>query len=432
MSVEVAAPIVLLGTLLILLATGVEVIVAMGLTAALGLLFFVKVPTYQIAWTQWNQLNVFTLTAVPLFIFMGSILSNSGVSGYLFNAVEKWAGGIPGSLAVSSIGSQAIFGAMSGSTLAAAATFTTIAFPEMEKRGYDPRLGLGSIAVGGILAPLIPPSIILIIYGAWQNIPVVRLFAAGLIPGVILAILFMLTIIVRVKLNPSLVPSAAKYTWRERLTAARDLLPWLGLIVGVLGVIFGGIMTPTEAAALGALLGIIISLGYRRLTWAIFKQSLLDTTRITAMVLLLVGLSVVLTYVFQRVGALEGFTHFFLHLPFGANGALAIFFVMFLFMGMWFESWGMMLLSFPFVIPVISALGINPVWWGIFYVVVGEFGIVTPPFGLSLFVIHGIVPQHPMGTIVRGALPFVPCIIALEVLLVAFPDIALWLPSVIY
>ncbi len=431
MSLEVTI-IILLGTLVLLLAIGTEVLVAIGITATIGLVFFVKSPVYQLAWTSWMQLNVFTMTAVPLFIFLGAILANSGVTRYLFNAADKWIGGLPGGLAISSIGAQAVFGAMCGSTLAAAATFTTIVFPEMEKRHYSPRLGLGAIAVGGILAPLIPPSIILIIYGGWQGLSIVRLFAAGLIPGIILAIFFMITIVIIVKVNPSLAPTPSKCTWQERLRATGALMPWLGVILLVLGAIFGGIMTPTEAAALGALLSLLISLAYRKLTFAVFKQSFLDATRITAMIMLVLGMAVVLGHVFQSVGFIERVTHFFVHLPVGINGVLAILFVMYLFLGMWFDSWSMLLLTLPFVMPVITGLGVNPFWWGIFYVIVAEFGIVTPPFGLSLFVMHGIVPHHPMGVIVRGALPFVISIVALEVLLVAFPEIALWLPSVMY
>ena len=236
----------------------------------------------------------------------------------------------------------------------------------------------------------------------------------------------------RVKINPSLAPVASKFTWGDRLSAIVQLLPWLAIVLMVLGVIFGGVMTPTEAAALGALLSIVISLAYRRLTFAVFKQSFLETTKITAMVMLILGMAVVLGHVFQSIGFIERVNHFFINLPFGVNGILAIFFVMYLVLGCFFDSWSMLLLTLPFVMPVIKALGINPVWWGIFYVIVAEFGIVTPPFGLSLFVIHGIVPRYPIATIVRGSLPFAFSVVILEVLLVAFPQIALWLPALMY
>ncbi|MDP2931635.1 MAG: TRAP transporter large permease subunit, partial [Chloroflexota bacterium] len=188
-------------------------------------------------------------------------------------------------------------------------------------------------------------------------------------------------------------------------------------------------MTPTEAAALGALLSIIISLAYRRLTFAIFKRSLLETARITAMVMVILGMAVTLGHVFQSVGFIERVTHFFINLPVGRYGVLAIFFFMYLVLGCFFDSWTMLLLTLPFVMPVIIGLNINPFWWGIFYVVVAEFGIITPPFGLSLFIIHGIVPQYPIETIVRGSIPFAFSVVALEVLLVVFPQIALWLPT---
>jgi len=388
-------------------------------------------PIDQLAYTAFASLNSFTLSAMPLFILMGAILGNTGVNERLFNAIDKWVGGLPGGLACSIIGGNAVFGAMCGSTIAATATFGKIAWPVMETRGYSPKLGLGAIASGTILAPLIPPSILLIIFGAWQGLSIVDLLAAGLVPGVILAILFIATIILWVKINPKLAPAPVSYSWGEKFAAVGEVLPFAALIGGVLGAIFGGFMTATEAAALGAFLSILLTLGYRKLTWQIFKASLFDTVKITSFSLFIMAMASLMSHVFNSAGVIALIKDFVVALPIGKYGILMLFFVMYLFMGMFFDSWSMLFLTFPFVMPIIVALGFNPVWWGVVYVMAGEQSTITPPFGLSLFVLQSVVPEHKMGTIVKGSLPFLIPIYLNIVLLILFPQIALWLPSVL-
>jgi len=217
-------------------------------------------------------MNSFTFTAVPLFVFMGTMFANTGVIRSLFDGAEKLIGNLPGGLVLSTIGANAVFGAMSGASIAAVATFGKIIYPEMERKGYDPKLALGSIAMGGALSVLIPPSLVLIVYGGYQNVSVVRLFAGGLIPGIILVLLWMLTTIVLVKLNPTLCPKVSTYTWRQRSYAVKKLAPWIGIVVLVLGVIFGGIMTPTEAAALGAFLAVVTAVGYRQMSYIALRD----------------------------------------------------------------------------------------------------------------------------------------------------------------
>src|SRR5690349_9321170 len=236
----------MMGGLLLLLAAGLEIGIAMGLVAALGLVFAVDKPLVQMSWTAWESLNSFTLLAMPLFIFMGAVFSASGAVNLLFSALDKWLGWLPGGLASVVIAANGVFGAISGSSVAAAATFSMIAYPEMERRRYDPNLSIGAIAVGGTLSVLVPPSLILIVYGSWENVSVARLFAAAMIPGVVLMLLLMLSVIVMVKLKPGLAPRSAPATWRERITAIKDMLPWLVVIIIVMGSIFGGLMTPTE------------------------------------------------------------------------------------------------------------------------------------------------------------------------------------------
>ncbi len=431
MSLELMS-LILIGGLLILLAFGVEISIAMGIMGALGLLLFVGQPANLFSFTAFNSINSFTLTAVPLFVFMGAIFGNTGIIRTLFDGANKLVGFLPGGIASSVLGANAIFGAIAGSSIAAAATFGKIAYPEMEKLGYEPKLALGSIAVGGTLSVLIPPSIILIVYGGWQEVSVARLFAGGMIPGIILASLLILTVVVQVKLNPSLAPSPPKITWRERLSAVKDITPFAIVIILVMGVIFGGIMTPTEAASLGAFLSIVLALAYRKMTFTAFKESMWTAVKITAMIAFVMFTARVLGQVFQYIGLTNAFSAFMLNLPFGRYGIFAVICIMYLILGMFFDSFSMLLLTLPFVSPLIWDLGFDSIWFGVVYVVLAEIGLVTPPFGLNLFVLHSVVPKHDVITIALGALPFLIPMLLVIVLLTAFPQLVLWLPGVLY
>ena len=431
MGTEIFIALLLVFLLFVLLVMGLEIGWSVGIVAVSGLVWYVDQPLSQLAETAFGSLNSFTLTALPLFVFMGGILGNTGVNDRLFNAIEKWVGSLPGGLACSVICGNAVFGAMCGSTIAATATFGKIAFPVMEKKDYSPQLALGSIASGTVLAPLIPPSILLILYGSWQGLSIVDLLAAGLIPGITLMFLFILTVIIMVKRNPALAPDTVKYTWGEKCKALLDALPFAGVIFGVLGAIFGGLMTPTEAAGLGAFLSILLTIGYRKLTLAIVNTSLLDTVKVTSFSLFIMAMSTLISHVFNSAGIIPMIQEFVIALPIGKYGIMVMFFVMYFFMGMFFDSWSMLFLTFPFVMPVIIGLDINPIWWGIVYVMAGEQSTITPPFGLSLFVLRGVVPWHTMGTIVRGSLPFLIPIYINVLLMFLFPQLVLWLPSLL-
>ena len=417
--------------MLLLLAMGLEIALVLGIVAAVGLLFFVDQSLSILARSAWDSLDSFVLTAVPLFVLMGSLIGNSGVAEYLFYAIEKWTGRLPGSLANAVIVGDAVFGAMCGSSLAATATFGKLVVPTMEQRHYDPALMLGAIATGAILVPLIPPSTLMIIYGAWQGVSIVALFAGGIIPGLILAVLFSIVIMIRVKLNPKLVPPAPQVTWRERLVALGHMMPFALVILGVLGVIFGGVMTPTEAAALGASLSLVLTLAYRRLTWSVLKASLSDAVMVTSFALFIMVMATVVAHVYNSAGIIVGVKDFVMSLGLGRHGILALFLVMYLIMGCFFDGWSMLFLTFPFVMPIIVESGINPIWWGVVYVMAGDQSNVTPPFGMGLFVLHSVAPQYPMSTIVRGALPLLAVIYVNIALLAAFPQLVLWLPSLL-
>lgn len=423
----------LISCAVILMLLGVEVFATAGIVGVIGLVLFLGQPPRQLAYTAFEYLNSFVLTAIPLFVFMGTILAATGVVRSLFEAAEKWITFLPGGLISALIVVNAIFGSMCGASVAASATFGKITYPEMKRAGYSPRFALGAIAAGGALSVAIPPSNLLIVYGAWSDTSVVRLFAAVLIPGAILTLLFMLYVIMRVKLNPSIIPTTAEFTWSERLTSLRDLLPWLLIVAIVLGSIFGGIMTPTESASLGAALSVILALIYRRMSWAALKESMLTTLNVTSMFAFVIFTAKVLGQVFMQVGATERFSSFLLGLPFGKYGILAIIGVMYVIFAMFMDDFSILLLTIPFVLPVIQELGYSSVWFGVFYCMVGETGLITPPFGVNLFAIHSVVPEHDIMTIARGAIPYVVPMLIVGALIVAFPDqLVYWLPSVLF
>ncbi|MDP2932494.1 MAG: TRAP transporter large permease subunit [Chloroflexota bacterium] len=423
---------ILLGTMVVLFAIGTEIAVAIGIVSAIGLMFFVNMPLTQFPYTAFDFQNSFVLTAIPLFVFMGSIFADTGVIRSLFTSADKLIGFLPGGVACSVLGANAIFGAICGSSLAATGTFGRIAFPEMERLGYDPKLSLGVIAIGGTLSVLIPPSIILIVYGFWENVSVVKLFAGGIIPGVLFTALLILTVAIQVKLNPTLVPRSQSYSLREKLIGLRDILPFLVVIGLVLGVIFGGVMTPTEAAALGAFLAIVFALIYRKMTWFALKDSMLTSVQLVSMIAYVAVLASVLRIVFQRIGLTEGFLAFANTLPLGRYGMWAMVVVLYLILGCFFESFSMLLLTLPFIGPLMVQLGFDLVWFGVVYVVLAEIGMVTPPFGLNLFVLNSLVPKYDIMTIAWGALPYLIPAMVLIALMTVFPQLVLWLPSIMY
>ena len=431
MSLELMS-LVLLGGLVLLLAIGTEIYVAMGVMAAIGLTFFVGQPLRQFAFTAFDVMNSFILTAMPLFIFMGTMFSSTGVIEKLFGGADKVIGNLPGGVACSVLGACGIFGAMSGSSLAAAATFGKIAYPEMERLGYSPKLALGSIAIGGTLSVLIPPSLILIVYGGWMEVSVARLFAAALIPGVILTTLLIITVMIMVSLNPGLAPKPPKVPFNEKIRALADIVPFIAVIAVVLGVIFAGIMTPTESAAMGAVLSVILALAYRRMNFSALKESMWSAIKVNAMIAFVIFTARVLAQVFNYIGLTDAFATFMLNLPLGKYSILVIIFLMYIVLGMFFDSMSMMVLTLPFVGPLILSLGFNPIWFGVAFVVLAEMGLVTPPFGLNLFVLHGVVPKYDILTIALGALPFLIPTLAAIAILVFFPQLALWLPGILF
>ena len=382
--------IILIGGLFLLLALGIEIGPAMGIVAGFGLLFFVHQPLDYFVRAAFDIMNSFTLTAIPLFIFMGTLYATTGTVRALFTGGEKILGHLPGGLASAMIIANAIFGAISGSSIAATATFGRICFPEMEKAGYHPKLALGAIAISGTLDVLIPPSVIMIVYGGWLDVSVARLFAGGIIPGIILAIFFIITVTILVMRNPQLAPrSTTKFSRREKMKVSLDLLPFVVIIALVLGTIFTGIMTPTESAALGALLAIILALIYRQMSFGAIKESMMTAVNISAMIAFVLFAARMLGQVFQYIGLTDAVAEFMLGLPLGKYSMYAIVCILYIILGCFFDSFSMLVLTLPFVTPIMKNMGFDLVWFGIAYVVLAEIGLVTPPFVSAFLSLKG-------------------------------------------
>ncbi len=424
----------LLGGLTLLMAAGIEIAPAMGIVAGLGMLLFVNQPLDYFARAAFDVMNSFTFTAIPLFVFMGTIYATTGIVRGLFQGAEKMFGNIPGSLASAMIVANAIFGAISGSSVAAAATFGRICFPEMQKAGYDAKMSLGAIAISGTLSVLIPPSLIMIVYGGWMDVSVARLFAGGVVPGIILTVFFVITVTILVLRTPALAPRAAtkRYTLREKVSAIWDIFPFVVVISLVLGTTFGGIMTPTESASLGAFLSIVLALVFRQMTYKALKESMLLAVNVSAMMAFVLFTARMLGQVFQYIGLTEATASFMLGLDLGKYTMLALICILYLILGCFFDSLSMLVLTIPFVAPIIKNLGFDFIWFGVLYVVLAEIGLVTPPFGLNLFVLKGVVPKYEITTIFAGTIPFLIPTCLLIVLMILFPDLVLWLPNLLY
>jgi len=414
--------------LLVLLALGSEIGIALAAAAFIALVAL-KHPLYESAIFSWDITNSFTLTALPLCIFMGNIFLYSGVSDGLFTAVKKWLSWLPGGLACSVVGACAIFAAISGSSPATAATIGTVALPEMIKEGYAKRLTYGVIAAGGTLGILIPPSITMIIYGSWQNVSIAELFAGGIIPGILLAILFILTVILAVLWWPQLAPKRSSYTWNERFVALGQIAPWTILILLILGGIFAGIMTPTEAAAVGALTSVVFTVIYRRFSLKVLKQSSLDTVKVTCMILFIIAMARVLAFYVHYVGLGKMVATGLLDLQLSKYLVLIAIYIMYLVLGCFFETASMIVLTLPFIAPILTGLNIDMVWFGVVLVVLMEAGMITPPVGMNLFVIQGIAKEDLMEVSIAAA-PFLLPMAVLIAVMTIWPQTVLWLPKI--
>ena len=419
------------GLLVALLLSGLWIAFGLGL-AGVVLLLLAGGPANlaPLGSIAWNTVESFVLTSVPLFILMGEVILRAGLSDGFYRSMGLWFQGLRGGLLQSNIVACAIFAAVSGSSVATAAAIGTVAIPEMLKRGYERRILFGSLAAGGTLGILIPPSIPMIIYAALVEQSVERLFIAGIVPGMVMSLVFMAYIWGHVAFRPGLAPAnEAPATWGERLRGAAGVAPMAALILLVLGSIWLGYATPTEAAAVGASAAIALSALARRLTWSILVDSVAGTVRTTCMVLFIIVGAQILSYALVRTGASRALTAWVVGLGLSRWLLFAIIVLLYIFLGCIIDGVSMMVLTLPILYPIVVAAGFDPIWFGIVLVIMIELGGITPPVGLNMFVIQGLSGGRPMSEIVRGSLPFGMLMLVVLALISIFPGLVTWLPA---
>jgi C4-dicarboxylate transporter, DctM subunit len=373
--------------------------------------------------TDWN------FAVVPLFLLMGSFATTSGMSRELFRAANAFLGHLRGGLGIATIAACGGFAAICGSSVATAATFSRVAYPEMRRFGYPQSFATGVIAAGGTLGIMIPPSTVLAVYGLITEQDIGKLFVAGILPGVIAVLMYMATITVIGHLRPGFLPAGQRAPWRERRRAMRDVWATLLLFLFVIGGIYGGLFTATEAAGMGAGGAFLIGIARRRLSREDIRRSLLEATRTTAAVFTVLIGAILFGYFLTITQTPQKVTEFLTGLGLGRYGVLALIMIMYLVLGCLMDALAMIILTVPIIFPVIKTLGFDPIWFGVIIVMTVELGLIHPPVGMNIFVIKSVVEDAKISTIFYGVLPFIITDILRLLVLIALPVLALWLPS---
>ncbi|MBW1995251.1 MAG: TRAP transporter large permease [Deltaproteobacteria bacterium] len=381
------------------------------------------------AWV--SNINVI-LVAVPLFILLGEILLRSGIAENMYAAATHWLSWLPGGLMHSNIGSCAMFATVSGSSVATAATIGTVAIEQIEKRGYNARFFLGTIAAGGTIGILIPPSINMIVYGVLTQTSIVQVYLAGFTPGFLLASLFMLTVAIGCILKPQWGGQKIETNWRNRIDALPDLLPPVLLFIVIIGSIYIGIATPTESAALGVIAALILVAFRRRFSISMLREALEGTMRSTGMIMAILMAAFFLNFVLTGVGLTHKVNALITGLGWTPMQTLIAVIGFYVVLGMFMETLSMMVATVPIITPVIVSLGFDPVWFGVIIILLIETAMITPPVGINLFVVQGVRGRGHINDVMIGSAPFVLTLIVMIVLLVMFPGIAMWLPSTMF
>ena len=417
--------------LFVLMLLRVPVGMAMGLVAVSGFAYLVNgdAALKIIGHTSMRTVTDYTFGVIPMFLLMGAYVTHAGMSRELFRAANGFLGHRRGGLGVATIAACGGFAAISGSSVATAATFSTVAYPEMRRYGYPQSFAAGVIAAGGTLGAMLPPSTVLAVYGIITEQDIGKLFIAGIVPGVLAASMYMMTVAVIVWLRPKYLPAGPRTDWKERLSGLRDIWATLLLFFFVIGGLYGGLFTPTEAGGMGAGGAFLIGVLRGRLTRVDIRRSLLQATRTAAAVFtvligaLLFGYFLTITQTPQKV------TAFLTGLGVGRYGVLALIMLMYLVLGCLMDALAMVILTVPIIFPVIKELGFDPIWFGVIIVMTVELGLIHPPVGLVVFVIKSVIQDINFSTIFAGVLPFIVTDLIRLVTLIAFPIIALWLPS---
>jgi tripartite ATP-independent transporter DctM subunit len=423
----------LVTTLLILIGLlALAVPVAAGL-GVLGLTLSMSYSTLPLSLAMgeisWATSNNFLLVAIPFFVLLGEILLRSGMAERMYNALVLWIPWLPGGLMHSNIAACAMFAATSGSSVATAATIGTVAMGEIEKRGYSERLFLGTIAAGGTLGILIPPSINMIVYGVLTDTSIPKLYLAGVIPGLVLAGLFSLTILLICSVWPRLGGRPTSATWSARIRALPDLIPPLVIFLAVIGSIYAGWATATEAAALGVVAALGVAAVKGRLTLAVLLHAFEGTMRTTAMIMAIIVAAYFLNFVITSIGLTGQVNRFITELGLTPTQLLIAVVVFYFILGMFMETLSMMVATVPIIAPIMFKAGFDPVWFGILIIILMELAMITPPVGINLYVVQGLRKRGKIDDVIIGASPFVITMLLMIVVLSLWPQVALWLPA---
>ncbi len=417
--------------LLVLFFLGMPVGFAMAVVGFFGFSYVVsfKAALNMVSTDLWITFSKYGLTVIPLFVFMGYLAFSAGIAERLYNAAYKWVGHWPGGLAIATIGADELFAAICGSNTATAATMGAIALPQMKKYSYDTRLSSGTVVTGGTLGTVMPPSVVIIVIGLQTEQSIARLFLGGILPAILLGMLFVLTILVLCRLNPTFGPPGPKTSLTEKIKSLTGVIEALAIFVLVIGGLFIGFFTPAEAGAVGALCTFVVALAARRLTWEGLRNSILETLKISCMVFVLVTGAII----FGRFLAVTRIpfmvADFAASLPVSPFVILAFVLVIYLIGGCVMDALGFLVLTIPIFFPLGMALGSDPIWYSIILTMVTTLGAITPPVGVNIYVVKALAPEIGLGTIFKSVSFFLLACIVSMVILIIFPQIVLFIPG---
>ncbi|MCH2069656.1 MAG: TRAP transporter large permease [Shimia sp.] len=379
----------------------------------------------------WSSSSSATLIAIPFFVLLGEILVRSGVATRTYAALDRWVSWLPGGLVHANVATATMFSATSGSSVATAATVATVAMPQAEKLGYDPKLFSGAIAAGGTLGIMIPPSINLIVYGFLTQSSIPQLFLAGLLPGLGLALAFLMITAILCTIRPELGGNRRVFPFLQMARALVDLVPILVLFALIVGSIYRGWATPTEAAAVGVAGALLIALAFGGVNWTMMRESLLGTIKVTSMIMLIIIGASFLNFTLSSAGLGRELTTFLEGLGLSPLGFIMVVVLIYIVLGFFIETLSLMVVTIPIIVPMVLAQGYDVIWFGILMIVLIEMALITPPVGLNLYVVQGARKSGNLNEVMLGALPYCLTMLAMAFALIAFPEIALWLPAIL-
>lgn len=417
--------------MLALIVFGVPLGISMAVVGVAGTWYLVGFPSAldQIITTFWNQGTSFELLCIPLFIFMGQLIFYSGLVSRLYETTRAWVGHVPGGLAIATVFACGGFGAVTGSSGAATATMGSAILPELKKYKYDDALAAGTLTSGGGLAALIPPSVIMVFYGLLTDTSIGGLFMGGILPGIVLIIIYCTMIYARCVRNPELGPRGPIFSWKERFLALSFTWPIGVVALIVIGGIYGGIFTPTEAAGIGSISVTAIALFKKVLSWETFKKATNETGLLSAMVFLIIVGGFIIARFLAVTEVTKSLVDGISNYHPNKYAFIYMLLALYLVLGCILDTFGMLILTLPFAYPTASILGWDPVWLGIFIVMVAEMGLVTPPVGINVYILHSVAPSIPLKTVFSGSIWFFACMILMTVILIHCPELVTWLPS---